>query len=1201
MRPLDFLGRIKAKLGIVILLAVAVAILVNEYGRYLGVPGLARMAVAGLISLAMAQLLGRGMTRPLRQMAAAAQTIAKGRYDLRVSATSRDEVGELARAFNAMAADLGEVDRQRRELVANVSHELRTPITGLQAVLENVVDGVSPPDRATLGTALAQTERLGRLVTQLLDLSRLDSGARLIEPEVFDLASLCRQAVRESRLARDDVSVEYSVPVNVTLFADPALLAQVLANLLDNAVRHSPPGGVVLLQARVTEQTVQITITDQGPGIPPAERIRVFERFSRLDAGRTADAGGAGLGLAIAKEIVEMHGGSLQASDPAAGRDTGCRMVIDLPRSLIVTDQSEPALPPPAMDPAGPRAHAQPSIPEARPDEGSAVPRGDGAREPAAIEGTGGRTDDGGPAATHPEARTTDATNAQGADGQAEAGHSRSAHTTEDTTVTDSPTTPTHIGRPEGTASAASGMASGAGGDAQGRVGEGPQGDTPRGEIVASGASGSGRTPAERNLSTVDTLASGLSVAAVLEYPSSQATAPPPPYGPPPPTATNAGAAMLTTRTVLGGVLGAVVGFFGGIVLALVTAATFESGGIALATLLFTTVAGMMLGAALGQRSGTQADAPGQPQGGPAQGIAGSRAEAGEPRTTGATGDLNATGAAGAWDRAATLDGTRAGAAGAGAESPVGAGSTGVWSVGAGTFAQSPGGSGVPRPGAATGAGGVGVRRTSPQEYVPPPLFPRPVLPKAPMWMLPAACAVGVVAAIALPYNAPGLGFVVVAVLMGLAALPAARHRVTPWTIAFGLVAYALVAFALFRDAEWLVGPLLAAAFGLAALAVSGGGRGWLGAIRGGMSVPLAMFQLPWFLSEPVKRLAPRLRMGPLLAGTALTVVLVAIFAVLFSSADAVFSSLVDDLFQTPVWAESLPIRILAFVVFAALVSASILVALRPVAEPVLPDMRLRASRTLWMMPLTALNLLFAAFVTVQITVLFGGNERVLSTANLSYAEYARSGFFELVTVSVFVLAIVAAASGGLALGRGRDRWWLAGLLGVLCVLTLVILASALHRLNLYTDAYGLSRLRASVIATSWWLAAVFVLVIVAGAVRLTRGRATWLPRALILLTGLSLVAFAAWNPDLRVAETQHRIRGVERLDYGYLRDLGAEAVPALDRLPEPARSCVLTDVYHGRLLGLPEASWAGWNLARARAREIIERRPIIPQQNCPY
>lgn len=349
LRPLDFLGRIKVKLGMVILLAVVAAFVVNEVGINAGYSRNVRVAVAVVLALIMVQLLARGMTKPLREMAAAAQTIAKGRYGLRVSATSRDEVGELARAFNAMAADLGEVDRQRRELVANVSHELRTPITALRAVLENVVDGVSTPDPATLGTALAQTERLGRLVAQLLDLSRLDSGARRIELEEVELRPLCEQALREAVLARDGVTARCEVPEGLSARADPDLLAQVLANLLDNAVRHSPDGGVVVLAAAREGAGVRLRVTDPGPGIPPEDRARAFERFSRLDAGRATDEGGAGLGLAIVKEIVELHGGSIRVEN-----GVGCRIAVDLPERSAMGTPSDPTptpIPAPVSDP----------------------------------------------------------------------------------------------------------------------------------------------------------------------------------------------------------------------------------------------------------------------------------------------------------------------------------------------------------------------------------------------------------------------------------------------------------------------------------------------------------------------------------------------------------------------------------------------------------------------------------------------------------------------------------------------------------------------------------------------------------------------------------------------------------------------------------------------------------------------------------
>src|SRR4051812_27631387 len=175
MRPLDRLPSLKLKLGVVIVAAVVVTLTVNEIGLRLGLGAVERGAVAALLALGMVQLLAHGMTLPLRQMATAAQAMARGDTAARIETSSRDEVGELAAAFNAMAAELAELDRVRRDLVANVSHELRTPISALQAVLENIVDGVEPADPDVLRTMSKQVDRLGRLVTQLLDLSRLES------------------------------------------------------------------------------------------------------------------------------------------------------------------------------------------------------------------------------------------------------------------------------------------------------------------------------------------------------------------------------------------------------------------------------------------------------------------------------------------------------------------------------------------------------------------------------------------------------------------------------------------------------------------------------------------------------------------------------------------------------------------------------------------------------------------------------------------------------------------------------------------------------------------------------------------------------------------------------------------------------------------------------------------------------------------
>ena len=278
------------------------------------------------------QFLARGMTSPLREMAAAAKAMARGDHDVRVTATSRDEVGELARAFNSMAAQLADVDRQRRELVANVSHELRTPIGALQALLENLADGVEPPDRATLRVALAQTERLGRLVAQLLDLSRMESGTLPLHPVRFRVRPLLEQALRECALGdADGVRLKVCVqPGDLAVEADPERVHQVVANLLDNAVRHSPQDGRVWLSAHAaTNGVTTIAVSDEGPGIPDHEARRVFERFYRTDAARSARDGGTGLGLAIARWIVDAHGGAIRAE---RREPSGCRVVVELPR-----------------------------------------------------------------------------------------------------------------------------------------------------------------------------------------------------------------------------------------------------------------------------------------------------------------------------------------------------------------------------------------------------------------------------------------------------------------------------------------------------------------------------------------------------------------------------------------------------------------------------------------------------------------------------------------------------------------------------------------------------------------------------------------------------------------------------------------------------------------------------------------------------
>jgi signal transduction histidine kinase len=258
--------------------------------------------------------------------------MSRGDYRQRVTATSRDEVGELATAFNRMADDLAAVDARRRRLVADVSHELRTPLTALQALLENVADGVAPADPATLGTAIEQTRRLGRLVAQLLDLSRLEAGELPLHRESVALrafldgvvAEASRSASALGRTVRLSLAVD---PPDLHVDADPERLHQVVANLLDNATRHAPPRGEVRVVATRDRSGIRLSVSDDGPGIPRAEQERVFERFARADAARAASDGGSGLGLSITRELVELHGGTVHVADTP----TGCTVVTTLP------------------------------------------------------------------------------------------------------------------------------------------------------------------------------------------------------------------------------------------------------------------------------------------------------------------------------------------------------------------------------------------------------------------------------------------------------------------------------------------------------------------------------------------------------------------------------------------------------------------------------------------------------------------------------------------------------------------------------------------------------------------------------------------------------------------------------------------------------------------------------------------------------
>lgn len=339
---------IKTKLGALVVIAVLIttglsvnAVRYQTELRFI-------MVFSMIATLLVTQFVAHSLTAPLDEMNTVARSISQGDYTRRVKENRRDELGDLAETINLMADELEAQDQQRKELVANVSHELRTPIAGLRAVLENVVDGIAEADPETMRTALKQTERLGRLVETLLDLSRLDNGVVPLRLRRFEVWPYLSGVLKEANMVasarrgmasgsgshtRTDVHLHLDVsPPELTAHADPERLHQVVANLIDNAIKHSPPHGRVTVKARrgAYPESLELEVLDEGPGIPKSEWHKVFERFNRGAVRRPhgpGSDGGTGLGLAIARWAVDLHGGHIGVAES----DRGCRILVTLP------------------------------------------------------------------------------------------------------------------------------------------------------------------------------------------------------------------------------------------------------------------------------------------------------------------------------------------------------------------------------------------------------------------------------------------------------------------------------------------------------------------------------------------------------------------------------------------------------------------------------------------------------------------------------------------------------------------------------------------------------------------------------------------------------------------------------------------------------------------------------------------------------
>jgi signal transduction histidine kinase len=291
--------------------------------------------ISGIAALAVALVLGallvRGITRPLAQLTAASRAVASGDLDARVPTRSRDEVGQLASAFNQMAADLARAEEARRQQAADIAHELRTPLTVIQGQMEALADGIFPADAEHLEPVLAQTQLLNRLVEDLRTLSLTDAGRLALSPITVDVGEWVEGVVSGFRAVAAERGVALSLAVADGLpqaKIDPGRMSQVLGNVLDNALRHTPQGGQIAVRAAQQGSEIEITITDTGPGVPPEHLPHLFERFWRGEPSRSRRTGGSGLGLAIAQRIVEAHGGRMWAENAPTG---GLRVGFSLP------------------------------------------------------------------------------------------------------------------------------------------------------------------------------------------------------------------------------------------------------------------------------------------------------------------------------------------------------------------------------------------------------------------------------------------------------------------------------------------------------------------------------------------------------------------------------------------------------------------------------------------------------------------------------------------------------------------------------------------------------------------------------------------------------------------------------------------------------------------------------------------------------
>jgi hypothetical protein len=446
------------------------------------------------------------------------------------------------------------------------------------------------------------------------------------------------------------------------------------------------------------------------------------------------------------------------------------------------------------------------------------------------------------------------------------------------------------------------------------------------------------------------------------------------------------------------------------------------------------------------------------------------------------------------------------------------------------------------------------------------------------------ACAlVGLLAGATMTFTAPGLSWVLVLLGAGLAAYVTARHRRNVFTIVCTALASFLVLPLMLRDAEGIVLLGVFAAAGVFLIGITDA-RTAAGFLVAGLSWPMSSLRgLPWF-GRALRVVGTGGRAPAIVRTVVVSLLALAVFGALFASADPVFATWIDALVPTLTF-NDLVTRVFVGCLVFALTLAGAYLALNPSrVEPDRRPVEALSNRFEWLIPVLLVDAVFVLFLVAQAAAVFGGHDYVESTTGLTYADYVHQGFGQLTLATVLTLFVVWAGARKVK-DAPVDRLWMRVSLGLLCLLTLVVVASALHRMHVYQEAYGFTTLRLTVDVFEGWLGVLVLLVMVVGGL----GHGRWLPRLALVTGAVALLGLAMINPDAWVAGRNiDRYQDTGELDIGYLQSLSADAAPVIaDRLPADAAACALRHLPLDRL-SAENDDRLGWNLGRWRAESVV-------------